>query len=1318
MRNVNCVAEAELRAFQRGEVPDSVATLITGHLETCPDCAALADRLDAEVEPCVVHLRAAVAGPAAERTTVVDARGTARPTGGGPETVTAENNSSVQPVAESFPRPFGGYELVSELGRGGMGVVYLARQRWPARTVALKVILAGVHAGSERRARFLAEADVIGRLQHPHIVQIYEAGEHDGQLWLSLEYVAGGSLARCLSGRPQDPAASAALLQKLARAIHYAHESGVVHRDLKPANILLQRAEDRGQRTEDKGQRAEDGAKRDRLSSVLCPKITDFGLAKQDEVQLTASSVMLGTPAYMAPEQAAGDNRRVGPPADVYALGAILYEMLTGRPPFRGNGALDILEQVRTREPLPPRQRQARVPLDLSTICLKCLHKEPDRRYASALELAEDLGRFLAGEPIRARPVRAPERLWRWTRRNPAWAAVLTALALLLLAGTAVSAWQAVRATNAEEEAHEAARLARVDRDKAVQAEADAKLQRDQAVAARHQAEEEKSRADEEAAFARDVSMFLRRDLLALASPMVHADLHHSPDKDVKLRTVLDKAAGQIAGRFPGRPLVEAAIRTTIGLAYLDLGEWDVAQLHLEAAHAIYLQKLGSDHIDTVKAEGNLAVLYSNHGQFTRAEQLGERVVLARQKLVGADHPDTLHARINLAVVYIKQGRYARAEPLCLALVEACRQHLGADHPHTLTCRNNLAALYQAQGRYDKAEPLHLETLEAQQRLEGVDHPVTLMCQNNLAALYANQGRYDKAEALFLKTVEAQRHSLGDDHPHTLATQHNLAEMYVTQGRYDKAEPLCLAALEMQRLKHGADHPDTWLFQNNLARLYFMQGKRAAAEKLYLQTLERQRLKLGADHPRTLQTQDNLAWVYYVQGDFARAEPLYVNVLDLRRNKLGADHPDTLSSQHNLALLYKSQRQCAKAELLYAQCLGGRQKLLGAVHPDTLTTQNNLAVLYQARGEYARAEPLGVATLQARLENLGADHPDTLTSQNTLAVLYQLQGRYAEAEALFQKTLEGRRQKLGADHPNTLTSQHNLAACYLDQGKCAKAEVLLAGMVEMCRQKLGEKHSLTQNVKMRLKVLPQLKSAGERYQEALAVHGAAHTDTLGARLQWAAALAQQGQPGVAEHHVLAVVAVRQGLLGDDHLDTLRALHQLAWLQRPLGKPAEAAALERKVVDTAVRVQGEGDPFTQQIAGDALKLYKVLGSQGPEVADVEALLGRRLLADNQHAAAEPLLRDCLRIREQQLPGDWTTFEAQILLGAALLGQQKHAEAEAHLLAGHDGLRQRASQMPRRWRLVRLSEAVESLICLYVATGQQDKADEWRRKQRRP
>ena len=347
------------------------------------------------------------------------------------------------------PRSLAGYDVLEEIGRGGMGVVYKARQVRLNRVVALKMVLSGRHADRAELTRFLVEAEMVARLDHPHIVQIHEVGAHEGQPFIALEYVPGGTLADRLRGKVWPALQAAAFLEQVARAVDHAHQHGVVHRDLKPANILL----------------AADGS----------PKVADFGLAKLVETGagLTTTGAILGTPAYMAPEQAEGNGRRVGPSSDVFALGVILYEMLTGSQPFRGDSPMDVLLNVATREPPPLSRSGRRLPRDLCTICYRCLEKDPRRRYASAGELADDLGRFQAGEPIHARRVGELERAWKWARRRPAVAALILAVAVSLVGWACTSTYLAVAAWKAEAIAEEKSV-------KAIQAEAVAvKAQRD-----------------------------------------------------------------------------------------------------------------------------------------------------------------------------------------------------------------------------------------------------------------------------------------------------------------------------------------------------------------------------------------------------------------------------------------------------------------------------------------------------------------------------------------------------------------------------------------------------------------------------------------------------------------------------------------------------------------------------------------------------------------------------------------------------------------------------------------------------------------------
>jgi tetratricopeptide (TPR) repeat protein/predicted Ser/Thr protein kinase len=393
-----CPDTDKLQQLLDERVSEEEYRTLEAHLEECPPCLAALERLTAPA--------AAVLLPSPGKKIAL---------------IVANPTAAVAEIAGTLPG-LRGYCVLEKLGYGGSGVVYKAQQDGLDRTVALKMIRAGAQASEEDLGRFRTEAQAVARLQHANIVQVYEIGEHAGCPFFSMELVSGESLANRLRQGPLGARPAAELVATLARAMHYAHEHGIIHRDLKPANVLL----------------TADGV----------PKIADFGLAKCLDVAQgqTATGAVLGTPSYMAPEQAQGKTKEIGPAADVYALGAILYELLTGCPPFRGESTLDTLEQVRTKEPVPPRQLQLKIPPDLQTICLKALDKERGRRYPTALELADDLQRWHRGEPIRARSAGPIKRLGRWSRRNPQVAGLTAAVILLFLLAFALVTWQWRRA--------------------------------------------------------------------------------------------------------------------------------------------------------------------------------------------------------------------------------------------------------------------------------------------------------------------------------------------------------------------------------------------------------------------------------------------------------------------------------------------------------------------------------------------------------------------------------------------------------------------------------------------------------------------------------------------------------------------------------------------------------------------------------------------------------------------------------------------------------------------------------------------------------
>jgi serine/threonine protein kinase len=389
-----------------------------------------------------------------------------------------------------------GYEILGILGHGGMGIVYKARQLCPDRLVAIKTILAGAQARPDQLGRFRTEVEAIARLRHPNIVPIYEVSQCHDLPYFSMEYLEGGNLAQQLDKGPLPAPEAATLMRTLADAVQFAHDRGVVHRDLKPANVLLSISQP-GSPSDSSPTLAGGG----RLGDAI-PKITDFGLAKRLDGApgQTESGAVLGTPCYLAPEQAEGKTQEIGPAADVYALGAILYECLTGRPPFQGESTLDTLEQVRSCEPLPPSRLQPKIPRDLETVCLKCLQKPPAKRYASAADLSADLARFLSGEPIRARRTPLWEQIAKWAKRKPA----LATLALVIVAAVVglLSLWAGFTAALKDQ------------RDRAQHLEGEARHQAQIAWENKQAADRERAEAQEERDLVKELNSYTQRLLL------------------------------------------------------------------------------------------------------------------------------------------------------------------------------------------------------------------------------------------------------------------------------------------------------------------------------------------------------------------------------------------------------------------------------------------------------------------------------------------------------------------------------------------------------------------------------------------------------------------------------------------------------------------------------------------------------------------------------------------------------------------------------------------------------------------------------------
>jgi tetratricopeptide (TPR) repeat protein/predicted Ser/Thr protein kinase len=792
-----CPDVEHLRQLTLGELPGAEAEAIEAHALHCAECASVLNSLYGK-DPRAGDSAGEIAAPEQLEPTlpVADAPVAA--------TLSGMPGSAPAPTA-AFPE-LPGYEILEELGRGGQSVVWKARQRSLDRLVAVKMILAGAAADPEERARFRREAEAVAHLRHPNIVQIYDVGEQAGQPFFALEYVDGGSLAEKLAGTPQPARAAAQLVATLASAMHWAHERGIVHRDLKPGNVLL----------------AADGT----------PKISDFGLAKrlQRDATLTQTGCIMGTPSYMAPEQAAGKNRDVGPAADVYALGAVLYAMLTGRPPFLGETPLDTLAQVPFQEPVPPRRLQPTVPRDLDTIALKCLQKAPARRYATAAALADDLGRFCRGEPIRARPVGPVERLWRWGGRKPALAGALATLLVVILGSIG---GLSVLYVNAEKQ---------------------------------------RRLAEHEEAGARAITKFFEDNVLAAARPI---GWEGGAGPDVTLKETLDHAATKIDDAFAGQPEREAAVRNTIGMTYWYLGRFDAADPHFDKAYRLRGEHLGPEHPDTLTSLHNLAMVRSKRDQFDQAIVHARAALAGRRRVLGTEHPDTLRTQLILGYAYRKNHQTDEAAAVLEPATEACRRTLGPEHPLTLSAQFDLAAVLWNQGKTAQAIALKRTTLEGRRRTLGAEHPDTLRSQGNLGVALMDVGQFAEAEDLCRQTLTVRQHVLGAEHLETLWSQWFLADVLSREGRGADAEKLLRAGLDVCRRKLPPNHADTLAYLALLGDVLCQVRRPAEAEPFLRECLTLREQPLGrGDYWDTAAARSLLGHCLAEQGKLAEAEPL------------------------------------------------------------------------------------------------------------------------------------------------------------------------------------------------------------------------------------------------------------------------------------------------------------------------------------------------------------------------------------------------------------------------------------------------------------